>query len=101
MSELNKLLDKKTNDNALHKVPGIVVSYDNSTGYAVVSLQTLNNVEHKFINKSGEYLSVGDEVQIWYFTKIYAGFIGLRCGKSNIFDKISNLEARIKALEEA
>ena len=62
--------------------------------------QKLQCVKYQYCNKSGEELSQGDSVQIWYFTDLNAGFIGLRCGTDRTLEKLSELESRIKALEE-
>ena len=97
MSELSKLLSKGTNQ-GLQRVQGKVISYDSSSGNAVVQLVGSTQT-HTYINKSGELLSEGDSVQVWYFTSIDAGFVGLRCGNDTTLQKISELEQRIIALE--
>lgn len=98
MSELSSLLKVKTDENQLRKVPGIVESYDESTGYARVRLPTVNDIIHTFLNKSGEILHKGDNVQIWYFTQISAGFVGLRCGLP--CEPTNSIKAKILVREE-
>ena len=97
MSELSKLLSKGNNQ-GLQRVQGRVISYDSSSGNAVVQLVG-SNQSHTYINKSGETLNAGDSVQIWYFTSIDAGFVGLRCGNDTTLQKLLDLEKRIKVLE--
>ena len=93
MTEFSKLINIKTKESNLKKAPGIISSYDSETGYARVRLPTANNIVHSFINKSGEELAQGDSVQIWYFTDISAGFIGLRCGNPSA--PTGSIKARI------
>ena len=97
MSELSKLLSKGNNQ-GLQRVQGRVISYDSSSGNAVVRLVGSTQT-HTYINKSGETLNAGDSVQIWYFTSIDAGFVGLRCGNDTTLQKLLELERRIKVLE--
>ena len=80
MSELAKLFENK-NDDYLKRVQAKVLGYDENTGNAVCQIVG-SNQKHTYINKSGEMLTAGDSVQIWYFTSLDAGFVGLRCGKS-------------------
>ena len=64
--------------NLLKRVHGVVVSYDDSTGYAFV---LVNAMSVRVMNKSGELLSAGDTVQIHYWKNISSGYIAVRNGK--------------------
>lgn len=80
MINLNKLIDKPKQECCLRKTPGIVMSYDSDTAYARVKLTNYNDIEMSFLNQTLQELKLNDQVQIWYFTEITAGFIGLKCG---------------------
>ena len=99
MSELAKLFENK-NDDYLKRVQAKVLGYDENTGNAVCQIVG-SNQKHTYINKSGEMLTAGDSVQIWYFTSIDAGFVGLRCGTNKVLQEVvqsmPNMMKRIKA----
>lgn len=81
--KINKLLnDSKQDSKSISYTYGTVLSYDSDTCKAVVSLGEYNNAEKSFINKSGESLSVGDSVWIYYRGGgINSGYIAVRNGK--------------------
>ena len=82
MAKINKLLnDSKQNSKSISYTYGTVLSYNSDTCKAVVSLGEYNNAEKAFINKSGELLSVGDNVWIYYRGGgINSGYIAIRNG---------------------
>lgn len=82
MAKINKLLnDSKQNSKSISYTYGTVLSYDSDAYKAVVSLGEYNNAEKAFINKSGELLSVGDNVWIYYRGGgINSGYIAVRNG---------------------
>ncbi len=64
---------------------GIVVSYDDTAYSAVVSFpEDGNNVLNTYYNKTGEILSEGDNVKVYYTTNPAKGWIGLRLGEPHI-----------------
>lgn len=66
------------------RTSGTIISYDDETGFALVSLRDYNNEEKKFLNKTGEILQPEDEVWIHYWTNLNAGYIALRNGKPRL-----------------
>ena len=77
---IKKCIKQKT----ISRTSGTVISYDKDTGFAMVSLRDYNNIEKKFLNKTGEILEADDEVWIHYWTNLNAGYIALRNGKPRL-----------------
>lgn len=83
MSKMNKLIkESQDNKKTLGYTYGIVKSYDSINCIAIVSLLEYNGAEKSFLNKSGEMLSRGDTVWIYFRGGgINAGYIAIRNGK--------------------
>jgi len=83
MSKMNKLIkESQDNKKTLGYTYGTVKSYDSTNCTAVVSLLEYNGAEKSFLNKSGEILSMGDSVWIYFRGGgINAGYIAIRNGK--------------------
>lgn len=58
----------------------VAVSDDNSSAEVLLSID--NQIVY-VLNKTNEYLSIGDNVLIYYWTKISSGHIRIKLGKSN------------------
>ena len=73
---------KKTNevaDNNIKAKTANVIAYDKENCIATISLiEDRNNNEYKIYNKSGEDLSEGDTVKVYYTTNVAKGWIGMR-----------------------
>lgn len=94
MSKMNKLIkESQDNKKTLGYTYGTVKSYDSTNCTAIVSLLEYNGAEKSFLNKSGEILSMGDSVWIYFRGGgINAGYIAIRNGKPiPLGTKISNI----------
>lgn len=82
MAKLNKLMaDSSSQNKSIGYTYGKVVSYNSDTCKAVIELNEYNNAQKTFLNKSGEKLSIGDNVWIYYRGGgINCGYIALRNG---------------------
>ena len=80
---MNKLIrESQDNKKTLGYTYGTVKSYDSTNCTAVVSLLEYNGAEKSFLNKSGEILSMGDSVWIYFRGGgINSGYIAIRNGK--------------------
>lgn len=83
MSKMNKLIkESQDNKKTIGYTYGTVKSYDSTNCTAVVSLLEYNGAEKSFLNKSGEILSIGDSVWIYFRGGgINSGYIAIRNGK--------------------
>lgn len=83
MSKMNRLIkESQDNKKTLGYTYGTVKSYNSTNCTAVVSLLEYNGAEKSFLNKSGEILSMGDSVWIYFRGGgINAGYIAIRNGK--------------------
>lgn len=83
MSKINNLIkESQDNKKTLGYTYGTVKSYDSTNCTAVVSLLEYNGAEKSFLNKSGEILSMGDSVWIYFRGGgINSGYIAIRNGK--------------------
>ena len=83
MSKMNKLIkESQDNKKTIGYTYGTVKSYDSTNCTAIVSLLEYNGAEKSFLNKSGEILSTGDSVWIYFRGGgINAGYIAIRNGK--------------------
>lgn len=83
MSKMNKLIkESQDNKKTIGYTYGTVKSYDSTNCTAVVSLLEYNGAEKSFLNKSGEILSMGDSVWIYFRGGgINSGYIAIRNGK--------------------
>ena len=67
MSKMNKLIkESQDNKKTIGYTYGTVKGYDSTNCTAVVSLLEYNGAEKSFLNKSGEILSMGDSVWIYF-----------------------------------
>lgn len=74
----------KTNDILMVK-QAKVVGYDSDTYKTFVYfIDDINQVNYTLYNKTGETLSEGDTVKVYYTTNPAKGWIGMRCGEPNI-----------------
>ena len=83
MSKMNKLIkESQDNKKTLGYTYGTVKSYDSTNCTAIVSLLEYNGAEKSFLNKSGEILSMGDSVWIYFRGGgINSGYIAIRNGE--------------------
>lgn len=83
MSKMNKLIkESQDNKKKIGYTYGTVKSYDSTNCTAVISLLEYNGAEKSFLNKSGEILSMGDSVWIYFRGGgINSGYIAIRNGK--------------------
>lgn len=83
MSKMNKLIkESQDNKKTIGYTYGTVKSYDSTNCTAVISLLEYNGAEKSFLNKSGEILSMGDSVWIYFRGGgINSGYIAIRNGK--------------------
>lgn len=73
--------NNKTKKSGYSRKPAIVKSVDEDNAYATVKLVGDENLI-KFLNKSGEVLSVNDSVYVEYYNgSLTGGYIALRNGK--------------------
>ena len=73
--------DTKTKKSGYQRIPAIVKAVDSDNAYATVKLAGDDNLI-KFINKSGEVLSVDDSVYVEYYNgNLTSGYIAMRNGK--------------------
>lgn len=80
MNNLNELIQNAKNKDVetLKRILGKVEKYVVQTQQAVVSLPTLHDSTISVPNKSGDYVSVGDYVWIYYWSQINSGYIAVR-----------------------
>lgn len=85
ISSVQRKNDKdKTKDSLLAK-QAKVVGYDSEAHKAVIYfLDDIYQVNYTVYNKTGEILSEGDSVKVYYTTNPAKGWIGLRLGEPNI-----------------
>ena len=85
VTTVQKKNDKEKVDNSIKMKPAKVIGIDEDT-YKVFAYfidDTEQNV-YTFYNKSGEVLTEGDNVKVYYTTNPAKGWIGARCGEPNI-----------------
>lgn len=77
--------DKEKVDNSIKMKPAKVIGVDEDTYKVFVYfIDDTEQNAYTFYNKSGEVLSEGDNVRVYYTTNPAKGWIGARCGEPNI-----------------
>ena len=67
--------------NVVKDIQAVVMNVDEDYSYATVKLVGNNETVITLVNKTGEKLSIGDGVRVYYNTDISCGWIGMRNGK--------------------
>lgn len=86
LAELISTVQKKNDsgkvDNSVKSKPAKVIGVDDET-YRVYAhfLDDTEEKEYTFSNKTGEVISVGDTVKVFYTSNPAKGWIGERCGE--------------------
>ena len=81
ISGMHKKLDKEKVDTSINVKPAKVIGVDEDTHKVFAYfIDDINQQEYTFYNKSGEIVSEGDNVKIYYTTNPAKGWIGARCG---------------------
>lgn len=85
VTTVQKKNDKEKVDNSIKMKPAKVIGVDEDT-YKVFAyfIDDTEQNAYTFYNKSGEVLSEGDNVRVYYTTNPAKGWIGARCGETNI-----------------
>lgn len=77
--------DKEKVDNSIKMKPAKVIGVDEDTYKVFVYfIDDTEQNAYTFYNKSGEVLSEGDNVRVYYTTNPAKGWIGARCGETNV-----------------
>ena len=85
VTTVQKKNDKEKVDNAIKMKPAKVIGVDEDTYKVFVYfIDDIEQNAYTFYNKSGEVLSEGDNVRVYYTTNPAKGWIGGRCGEPNI-----------------
>lgn len=71
----------------LKRQSAIVIEYNTS---GKTRLRLTDGKEITLLNKTGELLSIGDNVLIYYWTKISSGYVGFRFGKTSNYIAAGN-----------
>jgi hypothetical protein len=82
---IDNRIEKHLNNNNcgyLRQRAAVVTEYDNNTLKAFVYfVDDENKTQYTFFNKTGELLSSGDSVKVFYTSNPAKGWIGERCGE--------------------
>lgn len=82
---IQKKNDKEKVDNSINVKPAKVIGIDEDTHKVFTYfIDDTEQNAYTFYNKSGEVLSEGDTVRVYYTTNPAKGWIGARCGEPNI-----------------
>lgn len=85
---IDNRIEKHLSSNAygyIRQRAAIVIEYNEDTKNAFVYfVDDENQTQYTFYNKTGEVLSSGDNVKVYYTTNITKGWIGERCGEPSI-----------------
>ena len=89
LSELISTVQKKNDsekvDNSVKSKQARAIGVDDETHKVFVYfLDDIEEKEYTFLNKTGEIISVGDTVKVFYTSNPAKGWIGERCGEPNI-----------------
>ena len=85
VTTVQKKNDKEKVDNSIKMKPAKVIGVDEDTYKVFVYfIDDIEQNAYTFYNKSGEVLSEGDNVKVYYTTNPAKGWIGARCGETNI-----------------
>lgn len=100
VTTVQKKNDKEKVDNSIKMKPAKVIGVDEDTYKVFVYfIDDIEQNAYTFYNKSGEVLSEGDNVRVYYTTNPAKGWIGARCGEPNI-KEFENVENPTSALTE-
>lgn len=82
---IQKKNDKEKTDNSINMKPAKVIGTDDSTHKVFAYfLDDAEQQQYTFYNKSGENISEGDTVKIFYTTNPAKGWVGARAGEPDI-----------------
>lgn len=85
VTTVQKKNDKEKVDNSIKMKPAKVIGVDEDTYKVFVYfIDDTEQNAYTFYNKSGEVLSEGDNVRVYYTTNPAKGWIGARCGETNV-----------------
>lgn len=97
MVAMNKKSNSEKVDTTIKMKPAKVIGVDEDTQKVFVYfIDDLNQNTYTFNNKSGEALSVGDNVKIFYTTNPAKGWIGVKSGETT--QRISNVESLLEPI---
>ena len=100
VTTVQKKNDKEKVDNSIKMKPAKVIGIDEDTYKVFVYfIDDTEQNAYTFYNKSGEVLTEGDSVRVYYTTNPAKGWIGTRCGEPNI-KELENAESPILPLTE-
>lgn len=89
VSSVQKKNDKEQVNDTIRTKPAKVIGVDEETYKVFVYfLEDTEQKEYTFYNKSGEILSEGDTVKVFYTTNVAKGWIGARNGEPSIKEYI-------------
>lgn len=85
VTTVQKKNDKEKVDNSIKMKPAKVIGVDEDTHKVFVYfIDDIEQNAYTFYNKSGEILTEGDNVRVYYTSNPAKGWIGARCGEPNI-----------------
>lgn len=97
MVAMNKKSNSEKVDTTIKMKPAKVIGVDEDTQKVFAYfIDDLNQNTYTFNNKSGEALSVGDNVKIFYTTNPTKGWIGVKSGETT--QRISNVESLLEPI---
>lgn len=97
MVAMNKKSNSEKVDTTIKMKPAKVIGVDEDTQKVFAYfIDDLNQNTYTFNNKSGEALSVGDNVKIFYTTNPAKGWIGVKSGETT--QRISNVESLLEPI---
>lgn len=87
---IQKKNDKEKPDNSINMKPAKVIGTDDDTHKVFAYfLDDAEQQQYTFYNKSGEKISEGDTVKIFYTTNSAKGWVGARTGEPDIASNTS------------
>ena len=99
VTTVQKKNDKEKVDNSIKMKPAKVIGVDEDTYKVFVYfIDDIEQNAYTFYNKSGEILTEGDNVKVYYTTNPAKGWIGARCGETVIDtpeDKPTYISAKV------
>ena len=102
VTTVQKKNDKEKVDNSIKMKPAKVIGVDEDTYKVFVYfIDDIEQNAYTFYNKSGEVLSEGDNVRVYYTTNPAKGWIGARCGEPSIkeFENTENSTSPLTGYE--
>lgn len=90
---IQKKNDKEKPDNSINMKPAKVIGTDDDTHKVFAYfLDDAEQQQYTFYNKSGENISEGDTVKIFYTTNPAKGWVGARAGEPDIYINNSSID---------